>query len=65
MPRQKTGGFDQSKYIQQFMKEKITVKKVTFNKDADSDILDWVVGKNFSGYVKSLIRADMGKEIVK
>ena len=59
MPRTKSGTFDQSKYIQQFMREKITVKKVTFNKETDADLLDWLKDRKFSTYVKDLIRKDM------
>ena len=62
MPRKKSGTFDQSKYIQQFMKEKITVKKVTFNKETDSDLLAWLADKRFSTYIKDLIREDMKEE---
>lgn len=61
MPRKKSGLFDQNKYIQQFMKEKITVKRVTFNKESDSELLAWVAEKKFSTYVKDLIREDMSK----
>ena len=59
MPRKKSGLFDQNKYIQQFMKEKNTVKKVVFNNETDSDLLEWLAGKKFSTYVKQLIRKDM------
>ena len=59
MPRKKSGLFDQSKYVQQFMKEKVTVKKVTFNKETDSDLLAWLADKRFATYVKELIRLDM------
>lgn len=59
MPRKKSGTFDQSKYIQQFMKEKVTVKRVTFNKGTDADLLGWLADKKFSTYVKELIRKDM------
>ena len=59
MPRKKSGTFDQSKYIQQFMKEKVTIKKVSFNRESDADLLAWLAGKKFSTYVKDLIRKDM------
>lgn len=59
MPRKKSGTFDQSKYIQQFMKEKVTVKKVSFNRENDADLLEWIAGKKFSTYIKELIRKDM------
>lgn len=56
MPRMKSGTFDQSKYIQQFMKEKVTVKKVSFNKETDADLLEWLADKKFSTFVKDLLR---------
>ena len=59
MPRKKSGEFDQSKYIQQFMKENVTVKRVTFNKVTDADLLAWLKDRKFSTYVKDLIRKDM------
>ena len=59
MPRKKSGTFDQSKYIQQFMKDKVTVKKVSFNKESEADMLEWLADKKFSTYVKELIRLDM------
>ncbi len=37
-----------------------TVQKLLkLNKKTDADILDWISGKNFQGYVKALIREDM------
>ena len=36
-------------------------KLLKLNKKTDSDILDWISGKNFQGYVKALIREDMKK----
>ena len=59
MPRKKSGNFDQNKYIQQFMKEKETTKRVVFNKETDVDLLAWLADKKFSTYVKELIRLDM------
>ena len=59
MPRKKSGTFDQSKYIQRFMREKVMVKRVTFNREKDSDLLAWIAGKRFSTYIKDLIRKDM------
>ena len=61
MPREKSGLFDQSKYVQQFMKEKVIVKKVSFNKEFDMDLLIWLSGKKFSTYVKQLIREDVNR----
>lgn len=59
MPRKASGNFDQSKYIQEYMKENVTVKKVTFNKHTDADLIDWTAERAFSTYVKGLIRKDM------
>ena len=59
MPRIKSGLFDQSKYIQQFIKEKEVTKKVVFSKEKDADLLAWLEDKQFSPYVKELIRKDM------
>ena len=61
MPKQKSGLFDQSKYIQQYMKDNVTVKKVSFNREYDADLLEWVKDKTFSTYIKDLIREDMQK----
>ena len=39
-----------------------TVQKLLkLNKKTDADILDWISGRNFQGYVKALIRDDMKK----
>ena len=39
-----------------------TVQKlIKLNKKTDKDILDWISGRNFQGYVKELIREDMKK----
>ena len=62
MPRKKSGLFDQSKYVQQFMKDKVTVKKVSFNREKDADLIEWLKDKTFSAYVKQLIRRDIREE---
>lgn len=64
MPRKKSGTFDQNKYIQQFVREKETTKRVVFNKETDADLLAWLAEKRFSTYVKDLIRNDMKEEQV-
>lgn len=58
MPEEKSA-FDQSKYIQQFMHDKVVVKKVSFNREKDANLLAWLENKTFSAYVKKLIRKDM------
>lgn len=57
----KDNQFNQSKYIQQFMKDNVTVKKVSFNNANDIELLNWISNKKFSTYVKKLISADMCK----
>lgn len=61
MPRTKSGTFDQSRYVQQYIKENTTIKKVMFNKKEEAELLAWAEGipGGFSGYVKRLIRDDM------
>ena len=59
MARNASGNFDQTKYVETYMKENMTVKKVAFNNKNDAEMLTWVNDKNFSGYVKGLIRQDM------
>ena len=36
-------------------------KLIKLNKRTDADILNWISGKNFQGYVKDLIREDIKK----
>ncbi len=56
-------GFDQSAYVQQYMRENVTVKKVTFSrkKPEDVEILRWLDENkiNFSGLVKEIIKEKM------
>ena len=63
MPRKASGSFDQSRYIQEYMKENVTVKKVVFNKRDEAELLEWANRSpgGFSAYVKRLIREDMNK----
>ena len=63
MPRKASGDFDQNKYVQQYMKENVTVKKVVFNKRDEQELLEWATASpdGFSAYVKRLIREDMAK----
>ena len=57
------GGFDQNRYIQQFVKENEKIKKVVFNRTTDADLIEWAENapEGFSAYVKRLIREDMAK----
>ncbi len=56
-------GFDQSAYVQQYIKDNVTVKKVTFSrkKPEDVEILRWLEENriNFSGLVKEIIKEKM------
>ena len=63
MPRKASGNFDQGKYVQQYMKENVTVKKVVFNKRDETELLEWANRSpgGFSAYVKRLILEDMNK----
>lgn len=66
MPRQKSGEFDQNKYVADYMREKIKQVKVSLNKTKqdDIDIIEWLdrQPEGASGYIKRLIREDMAKE---
>lgn len=63
MPRKASGNFDQNRYIQEYMKENVTVKKVVFNKREEQELLEWAnaIPGGFSAYIKRLIREDMNK----
>lgn len=54
--------FDQTKYIEGYLKSNIKQVRVSLNKKHDADIIDWL-GKqpSASGYIKQLIRTDMAK----
>lgn len=45
--------------ITQYNREMTVLKSVRLNIENDSDILQYIEGKNFSGYVKDLIRKEM------
>ncbi len=61
MPRKASGNFNQVDYVKSYVKENIIIKKVFFNKKNEQDMLDWIKNRNFSGYIKWLIRSDMGE----
>lgn len=54
--------FDQTKYIEGYIKENIKHVRVSLNKRNDADVIEWL-GKqpSASGYIKRLIREDMTK----
>ncbi len=63
MPRQKSGGFDQGKYVAGYIKENIKVIKLSLNKTKpeDQEIIDWIESQEeaASPYLKRLVKADM------
>ena len=55
--------FDQTKYIEGYIKENIKHVRVSLNKRHDADIIEWLEKQgNASGYIKRLIQADMVKK---
>jgi hypothetical protein len=48
----------QRKARNKYNKENIANKVVSFNKNTEADLLEWVKDKTFGTYVKNLIRAD-------
>ncbi len=59
----KKGTFDQSQYIQQFMREKYYRLQVLLNKETDADIIERLEEQeNKSHYIKALIRQDSHKK---
>lgn len=65
MPRQKSGNFDQAKYIKEYNNEHIKYRKLSLNigKDEDVEIMEWLDSRpeGTSAYLKSLILEDMKK----
>ncbi len=62
MPRKPSGNFDQTKYIIEYNRENVIVKRLPFNRlqDEDMELLTWAESHgNFTGYVKDLIRQDL------
>ena len=54
--------FDQTKYVEGYLKENIKQVRVSLNKRHDADIIEWLEEQgNASGYIKRLIRTDMEK----
>lgn len=52
--------FDQSKYIQQYMKDNYLRVQILLNRETDADMIEHLKQKkSMSGYVKELIRKDM------
>lgn len=63
MPK-KTGTFDQQKYINEYNREHIVYRKMSFNlgKPEDLALLEWIDSKQgTSGYLKRLIAEDRAK----
>ena len=54
--------FDQTKYIESYLKDHIKQVRVSLNKKHDADMIAWLAKQgNASGYIKRLIQADMDK----
>lgn len=55
--------FDQAKYILEYNKEHTQRVAIKLNKKTDADILAWLeLQSNKQGYIKQLIRDDMGRK---
>lgn len=65
MPKQKSGGFDQKKYVNDYIKSKIVYRKMNFNnsKPEDMRMVEWIDAQpeGVSNYLKRLVMADMNK----
>ena len=56
----KRSDFNQSRYIQRYIKERYIRLQILLNKETDADIIERLEKqKNKSEYIKGLIRADM------
>lgn len=54
--------FNQTKYIEGYLRNNIKQVRVSLNKKHDADIIAWLKKQgNASGYIKRLIREDMSK----
>lgn len=55
--------FDQTKYIEGYLKSNIKQVRVSLNKKHDAEMIAWLEKQgNASGYIKRLIMQDMQKE---
>ena len=55
--------FDQTKYVEGYLKTNIKQVRVSLNKQYDADIIEWLKKQpSASGYIKRLIRENM-KEV--
>lgn len=62
MPRQKSGNFDQNKYVGKYHHENVTYRRMNLSliKQEDKVIAAWIDQQgNASKYIRSLIEADM------
>lgn len=66
MPRKPSGLFDQAEYVKRYHREQVIGKKVTFNRNNPDDmaLLQWLESQpeGMVGYMKRLIREDMGRQ---
>ena len=52
--------FDQTKYVEGYLKTNIKQVRVSLNKQYDADIIEWLKKQpSASGYIKRLIRENM------
>ena len=69
MGRKKTGLFDQTAYIEQYIRENLTRKMITFNKKKPEDVarLKWLESQpeGMIAYLKKLIDEDMTRDEVR
>lgn len=65
MPRQKSGNFDQKKYVNDYIKSRIIYRRMNFNnsKPEDMRMVEWIDAQpeGVSNYLKRLILEDMKK----
>ena len=54
--------FDQTKYIENYLKSNIKQVRVSLNKKHDAEMIAWLDQQgNASGYIKRLIQEDMNR----
>ena len=54
--------FDQTKYVEGYLRKNIKQVRVSLNKRNDADVIEWLKEQpSASGYIKRLIRMDMEK----
>ena len=68
MPRQKSGKFDQKKYVNEYIKSKIVYRKMNFNRQSPDDMamVEWIdqQPEGVSNYLKGLVDGDIKRKSV-